>query len=624
MDIIDILIARAKSFTGETAKLTKQAQEAMAAANEVAGIINDAQDSLEAAQSAETAWDNLSDDLAAITSAADNAESLATTANANASDALAAVNNLSSEAITEATIEDDNSSSYKGKKLKTRKNLIDRVSNIFKNYTSKGQNEDGSMTQKAITDELNSLSARINNIPSGNGSGGSGNVTGNFTSEDAGAMVVIDDNGNIAASSLREEDLILTQIASGNYRNENVVGLEIDYINKTFTRLQGAVGLNPGSDFDKFTIYGGRKRCILKNNGEITRFITDEDTAETLNNKRIMVYQPAVYYMRVILGTTETANGTKITKEQIYLADKQYPGFKLHPLFHDDIGDPVKMVLLPAFESGALRGTGEMVLNDSQDLDFENDKLVSVINAKPISGTTQNFTYAAALEMAHNNGSGWELTDLRFESLQQMMMMVEYGTLDIQSAFNLGISNKVGSSGNSSSATGSTLSLVNASGQAESTDGETTEGKCAISYRGIENPYGNIWRFIGEVSVENYTLKIGNQAINFKLPQTADWINGFGYDSNFDWIYLPIESGNNANSSLPVGDYVYPPDNNLNITSGIIGGMWNSGNNNGPFYYSFNLTLEGYHFRSDSARVMFIPVAGAIAEIRNYNLWVEE
>ena len=35
MDIVDIILARAKSFTGETATLTRQAQQAMADANEI-------------------------------------------------------------------------------------------------------------------------------------------------------------------------------------------------------------------------------------------------------------------------------------------------------------------------------------------------------------------------------------------------------------------------------------------------------------------------------------------------------------------------------------------------------------------------------------------------------------
>lgn len=40
--------------------------------------------------------------------------------------------------------------------------------------------------------------------------------------------------------------------------NENIVGIQVDYKNKTFKRLAGAANLTKGSDFDKFTMFGGR------------------------------------------------------------------------------------------------------------------------------------------------------------------------------------------------------------------------------------------------------------------------------------------------------------------------------------------------------------------------------
>jgi hypothetical protein len=42
MDIIDIILASKKSFTGETETLVRQAKAAMAQANEVAAILQDA------------------------------------------------------------------------------------------------------------------------------------------------------------------------------------------------------------------------------------------------------------------------------------------------------------------------------------------------------------------------------------------------------------------------------------------------------------------------------------------------------------------------------------------------------------------------------------------------------
>ena len=120
-----------------------------------------------------------------------------------------------------------------------KKNGILSYFNAFKNYISTGSNEDGSMTQKAITDALNNqkteLENKIKNIkPSG---GGSGNISGNISAADEGSIVSIDENGNIQPSSITEADVILTQIITGTYKNDNIVGLELDYTNKTYTKV---------------------------------------------------------------------------------------------------------------------------------------------------------------------------------------------------------------------------------------------------------------------------------------------------------------------------------------------------------------------------------------------------
>lgn len=623
MNILDILIAKNQSFTGETAKLTKQAQEALAKANKVTEKIDEATNALAAAEAANARAQTIAADLEnmkdEVTSAAEEVVAQAT------ENLQTSIDN----AVTSVEVEDDNTSTYKSKRAKVRKKNLENSYNLTKNYTSTGENEDGAMTQKAITDALNSqktaLESKINNIQAGSGSG-------NITSEDEGHLVVIDENGNLGASEIKEKDLILNQIISDTYQNNDIIGLEIDYVNKTFTRLQGAKNKNAGEDFNSYQMLGGRKRCIVDENGQIERFLTAADTLETVANKRIMVYQPPVYYFRAPLSTTPTTRGLKINKEQVYISDIKYAGFELHPIFKDKNNNAVKYVLLPAYDSGTLTASGSFIKDDSQTVNFVTDKLVSIVGTKPISGETQAFTYEAAEQMAHNNGEGWELTDLRFESLNQMLMIIEYGSLNLQNTFNKGISLITNNSGgNISSISGSTHNLLNTSGQATETINVTgaitqtynNEGRCAISYRGMENPYGNIWRFIGQVSARNNSVYYNNEEISFKIPVNAGWINAFGYDENHDWIFLPIETGERATNTLPVGDYLYPDNNNNNIeNAGIIGGLANSGDNCGLFYYGFNIAKNGYHYRSDSARVMYIPTANSITETDNYNLWL--
>lgn len=647
MDIIDILIAKNQSFSAETAKLTKQAQAAMTKANEVAAKIDEAQDALDAAEAANTRAQEVADNFDALQEDVNSAvndivnEKIETAissvtasvneANSNASAAQSAA----AEAVTDVTVEDDNSSSYKSKKAKVRKKGITNSYNIMKNYTSTGSNEDGSMTQKAITNALSNqkteLETKINNITI-NG-GGSGNISGNISAADEGSIVTIDENGNIIPSSITEADVILTQIVTGTYRNDNIVGLELDYANRTYTRLQAAANLSAGSDFDKFTLYGGRKRCVIDRTGNIQYFLTGEEDPATLANQRIMVYQPSFYYLRVPLSVSKVNNGYKINKEHLYLSDQKYAGFMLHPLFRDENGNALRYVLLPAFESGTYRvNSNSYELDDAQDVDLENDCLVSIINAKPISGQSQNFTFDAAKRMCENNGQGWKMTNLAFESANQMLMMVEYGSPNIQNTFNVGITKLTSTSGiNFSCNTGSTLRLGNTSGQALSTinvrNGNSTTytsaGQCAISYRGMENPFGNMWRFIDGATVTNNILTYKDEIIDFKLASNENWINAFGYDKDHNWVYLPIEASSNANSNLPVGDYYYPTLDANVLYVGIIGGFSASSTNSGIFYYSFNSQKETFHYQHDTARVMYIPTPNTLIDNHNYNLWYE-
>jgi len=275
MNIIDILIAKKKSFTGETESLVRRANEAMAAANTVADKAEEAADLLSAAQTANETAQAVAEDLTELQA------DIAGAAEAVVDEKIeAALSNLNiNNVVTSTTIEDDSTSSYKGKSARVTKNGIESSYNIDKNYTSTGQNEDGAMTQKAITNALNTqktyLENKINNIPASSGS-----TTIKFSVNDAGSLVTIDNEGNLTPSSIKEENVVQTQMASGTYTPVSAVGVEIDYDNRTVLRAQEAIGLLSGSDFDNYSMYGGRKRCIVNDNGEIIAFYGDANYTE--------------------------------------------------------------------------------------------------------------------------------------------------------------------------------------------------------------------------------------------------------------------------------------------------------------------------------------------------------
>jgi hypothetical protein len=68
------------------------------------------------------------------------------------------------------------------------------------------------------------------------------------------------------------------------YTDNDILGLEIDFENKIFTRLAGAVGRTAGADFNTFAMYGGRKICNLANDGTINAWLGDNNYAEDGSN----------------------------------------------------------------------------------------------------------------------------------------------------------------------------------------------------------------------------------------------------------------------------------------------------------------------------------------------------
>src|SRR5574344_2121699 len=56
------------------------------------------------------------------------------------------------------------------------------------------------------------------------------------------------------------------------YFPNDVIGLHVDFKNMEFERLAGAVGLTMGADFNKFNMYGGRRRCLLTDGGVVIAY----------------------------------------------------------------------------------------------------------------------------------------------------------------------------------------------------------------------------------------------------------------------------------------------------------------------------------------------------------------
>jgi hypothetical protein len=129
-------------------------------------------------------------------------------------------------------------------------------------------------------------------------------------------MQNFDDMGEIAYIQSKKNGAqindIANQIADINsylsyvdiYNNallDDVYGVEVDYANRTFTRLAGTVGKTPGADFDSILAFGGRRRCNLADDGTVNAYYGDPGYIEDGSNGQVMVEQPKFYYKVVPL-----------------------------------------------------------------------------------------------------------------------------------------------------------------------------------------------------------------------------------------------------------------------------------------------------------------------------------
>ena len=290
-------------------------------------------------------------------------------------------------------------------------------------------------------------------------------------------------------------------------------------------------------------------------------------------------------------------------------------------------------ILLSVYD-GCLWDTsaGAYVLDDAQTADFSADKLSSIAGAKPMSGVTQNLTRANVERLARNRGPGWHSYSIQAASINQLLMMIEYGSLDMQTAIGKGVCGIDNSTGyNCASLTGSTAALGNTSGRAAETVNEvggvqtayTEDGKVSVAYRGMEDIWGNMWDFVDGVNIwgdgkmgggqpyicndYNYTEQKtdGNyKPAGFTLANANGYISAFGYSPDYDWLFLPSEAL--GNSALPVGDYCQVTPALADHKAVMLGGGWYNGSNAGGWCWSPSIAV-GSRSRISGGRLMYVP-----------------
>ena len=503
------------------------------------------------------------------------------------------------------------------------------------------------------------------------------------------------------------------------YAYDDIMGVEVDFVNKTFKRVAGAVNKSPGADFNGIKAFGGRKRCNLSDAGVVNAYYGDAGYVETGSNGQVMVEQPKFYYKVVPLtiepiadyaevntftvtagcgtsgyvtislnglvvdivlsageavnavaakirtaayagwttsGTgakivfTSTTTGAKTTgtfeaaatgvtatvaktiaggksigyhmrKARYYVSDYPKAGFKIHPAFVRNTAEKSK-IYLPAYEGSVYDvGAAAYLLADEQIADFTvtaGDKLSSIAYAKPASGLTQDLTRAKTRILATNRGTGWQQKDVLCASASQMLMMIEYAAMNMQTAIGKGVCDKpYVASQNDSVLTGSTITLGNASGMAAGTN-----GLVSITYRGEENFWGNIWKWVDGLNIETAggvheawyadngfvdNIKTSPyKNAGFTLAKTNGYVSAIGWSETCDFLFLTTATL--GDTALPVGDCLYQNHAAGSWFVARLGGYWYDGLIAGAFYW---IVANSSTDRSASfgGRLVYVPAA---------------
>lgn len=621
-----------------------------------------------ATNTANTAKSNLTNATSTANTAKSNVEAATNAAKTAISNANAAKTNLE-KVITSATTTQsnlqgviDNANQIKGQldssnatAVTSKKNLDSAISDAS---VAKSQLQEVINSASSVKTSLSNVISTANTAKSNLDASvaTANNVLQSLSAENASAASNIDE--------LKSENFNSQEILSGvadiraylGITADDIVGIQVDYKNKTFKRLAGAANLTKGSDFDKFTMFGGRKRCNVADDGSIVAWYGDVDYKEDGSMGQVMVYQPKFYYLvcPVEYDPIDTGIGYHLRKANYYVSEKPRAGFRLHPAFYDASGNEIDYFLTSAYEGSIYDASASAyLLNDEQVMNTGEDKFSSIAGARPASGSSQNLTRPNIEAMAQNRGTNWHGDLIKQVSAEQMLMLIEMGMMNLQTAIAQGVVSLPWTTGSDTTssyaaATGSTASLGNGTGRAEKTttyEGGvakeyTVDGKTSVCWRGKENFWGNIWKFVYGINIwDNGKMGGGQPYIcsdfsfaesknsgnyepaGFTVTNANGYISAMGYSTACDWLFIASECL--GNSSLPVGDYTYIAVNLNGYRIALLGGRWNYGSGAGGFCWGLADGV-GARVRHVGGRLVYIPTRDSATYTAAIEAWKQK
>ena len=374
-----------------------------------------------------------------------------------------------------------------------------------------------------------------------------------------------------SSQEMQESISVLKDIRTVLGGIDTIYGIEYNKKTDTFTRLAGSKNMTAGADFNLTQPWAGMRRCIVDDAINVLAYHGEPGYIEDGSTGQVMLEIPKFYYK-----TEWFKDGYRK-----YASFSPRDGFVLHPAFIRN-GMEISNLFIGAYEASIFdTSANTYLLNDEQVADFTattGDKLSSIAGAKPCSGIIHSFHITSARITANNRGIGWGQQDFLTICAIQLLFTIEHASYDTQTEVGRGVVDKSGG-GNESEITGATSFLGNLTGMAPGANGFVS-----ISYRGIENLWGNIWNFVDGLNIRNNEPFYADHAFvsdkfdgNYKLmggnlASKDGFISDILLTPQADFGYLPTHvEGNNASF---LHDYCWQTSGN---TIALLGGAWYPG-----------------------------------------------
>jgi hypothetical protein len=390
---------------------------------------------------------------------------------------------------------------------------------------------------------------------------------------------------------------IKSEVAALNITtNEIIPELAVQWVQSTdtVTRIGDADGLSR-SDFDTLEPWASMRRCMVNDNLSINYYIDPDDPddiGEVINTGSYTTGDPADYtggdgqVMVEIPKFFYKTDSPSSNVYQWYISMEQKSGYDVHPAFVTD-GVTRDKIYMSAFEGSAATSTST---------------LRSISGVQPLS----NRTITEFRSQAQSRGTGWQIQTYLTTQALQVLYLVEYADFDSQTTIGRGVVDMQGGTGNESQDTGRTIPLGNASGKIEVTS--LDRGNFAsqfskvehISYRGIENFFGNIDKFVDGLNgspnayVANEDFEINKTTSPYTFVGSVASQNGFITNIRFPF-FLATSVGGSSTSHLHDGYFI---DSGNKV--GVLGGNWSRGLSAGFFYMPMSTNSDASAFSLNS------------------------